>query len=250
MRLIPTGTEGLDELLGGGFPKGKSILVVGSPGSGKTILLMQFLRIGAMADEPSLYVAMDETPEQVKLNLSSFGWSFDELEKSGKLLFLDATPMKSVAGSKVSEQSFFEGEGVGSEVRMTVKSLVRTIMKIVSEENIQRIAVDPITSLMLRYESLYRRRRAMLMFFDALSKSGCTSLISTELRTNILRRRFQLEEFLSQGVILLHTLVHAGNVVRAVQIEKMRGIPHDTQFRPYQITSNGIKVFSKDRVFS
>ncbi|MEM3429755.1 MAG: ATPase domain-containing protein [Candidatus Bathyarchaeia archaeon] len=249
MQLISTGIKGLDELLGGGFPKGKSILVVGSPGSGKTILLMQFLRVGAIADEPGLYVAMDEPPEQVKLNLSSFGWSFEDLERNGKLLFLDATPLKRMVGSKVADRPFFE-ENIGSEFRMTVKSLIRTIMKIVSEENIQRIAVDPITSLMLRYGNVYRRRRAMLMFFDALSRSGCTSLISTELRTNILKRRFQLEEFLSQGVILLHSLVHAGNVVRAIQIEKMRGIPHDTQFRPYQITVNGIEVFPKDRVFS
>jgi len=65
----------------------------------------------------------------------------------------------------------------------------------------------------------------------------------------MLDRAFQLEEFLSQGVILLHTIPHEGSIVRAIQIEKMRGIPHDIQLRPYQITGEGIEVFSKDRVF-
>jgi KaiC/GvpD/RAD55 family RecA-like ATPase len=139
-------------------------------------------------------------------------------------------------------------EGV-AEPRMTVRLLVETIRRIVKEEGIQRIAVDPITSIMLRYDQPYKRRRAMLTFFDSLIESGCTSLVTTELRTGMLKRRFQLEEFLSQGVILLHTLVHAGNVVRAIQIEKMRGIPHDAQLRPYQITSNGIEVYPKDRIF-
>jgi len=248
MQLIQTGTKGLDELLGGGLPKGKCILVVGSPGAGKTILLMQFLKSGAIADERGLYVAMDETPDQVKANLSSFRWDLDELEVSGRLLFLDATMLRH-GGSRKSASLLLGGEEIATEPRMTVRFLVETITRIVKEEGIQRIAVDPITSIMLRYDDPYKRRRAMLILFDSLIELGCTSLISTELRTSMLRRTFQLEEFLSQGVILLHMFVHAGNVVRAIQVEKMRGIPHDAQLRPYQITSKGIEVYPKDRVF-
>ncbi len=249
MQLIQTGMKGLDELLGGGLPEGKCILVVGSPGSGKTILLMQFLRSGAMADERGLYVAMDETPEQVKSNLSGFGWNLDELEGAGKLLFLDATMLRSGSIRRGSNNLLLGTEEIALEPRMTVKSLVGTIMRIIKEEDIQRIAVDPITSIILHYDEPYKKRRAMLMFFDSLIESGCTTLVTTELRTSMLRRAFQLEEFLSQGVILMHSFVHAGNVVRAIQIEKMRGIPHDTQLRPYQITSKGIEVYPKDRVF-
>jgi KaiC/GvpD/RAD55 family RecA-like ATPase len=65
----------------------------------------------------------------------------------------------------------------------------------------------------------------------------------------MLARRFQLEEYLSQGVVLMRTGIHEGNVVRAVQVEKMRGIAHDTQLRPYLISQNGIEVFAKDKVF-
>lgn len=65
----------------------------------------------------------------------------------------------------------------------------------------------------------------------------------------MLDRDFQLEEYLSQGVILLHTIINQGNVIRAVQVEKMRGISHDAQLRPYQITQSGVDVYPKDKVF-
>ncbi len=58
-----------------------------------------------------------------------------------------------------------------------------------------------------------------------------------------------MDEFLSQGVIILHTLVHNGDVIKAIQIEKMRGIKHDTNLRPYEITKKGIEVFPKDKVY-
>jgi KaiC/GvpD/RAD55 family RecA-like ATPase len=248
MQLISTGVKGLDELLGGGLPKGKCVLVVGSPGAGKTIFQMQFLTSGAKADERGLYVAMDETPEQVKNNLSSFGWDIEGMEKNGKILFLDATMLRQggIRRNNVLVSSKFEDS---SEPKITVRFLVETITKIVKEEDIQRIAVDPVTSIMLRYDASFKKRRALLTFFDSLINSGCTSLVSTELRTGMLNRSFQLEEFLSQGVILMHTMVHAGTVVRAIQVEKMRGIPHDAQLRPYQITAKGIEVYPKDRVF-
>jgi KaiC/GvpD/RAD55 family RecA-like ATPase len=132
---------------------------------------------------------------------------------------------------------------------LTLKDLVRTLIKVVEEEKVQRIVVDPITSVMLRYEKPLNRRKATLTLFDALAATGCSSLVTTELRTAMLDREFQIEEFLSQGVILLRTDIHQGNVVRALQIEKMRGISHDMQWRPYQITAEGIQVFPKDRVF-
>jgi len=247
MEQVATGIKGLDELLGGGFPRGKCILVVGSPGSGKTTLAMQYLYKGALDyNERSLYIALDEKPEQVKVNLASFGWNFDKLEREGRLLFIDATPFR--RAKRVSTPEIV-GTGIAVVPELTLGGLIRTVSKVVEEEGIQRIAVDPITSFILRYEEISKRRRAMLLLFDALADTGCTSVVTTELRTSVLNRTFQLEEFLSQGVVLLHTLVHEGNVIKAIQIEKMRGISHDTQLRPYQITKDGIEVFPKDKIF-
>ncbi|MEM3463166.1 MAG: ATPase domain-containing protein, partial [Candidatus Bathyarchaeia archaeon] len=186
MERLETGIRGLDELLGGGFPRGKTILVVGSPGSGKTTFAVQYLYRGALLDEGGLYVSMDEPPENVKSDLSSFGWDLDGMEKSGRLIFVDATPLK-----RSGEAEELEEEGYKVQ-EMTFQGLIRTIRKIVDEEGISRIAIDPITPLMLRYETPLERRRALLTFFENLSRTKCTSIVTTELRTSIFRRSFQL----------------------------------------------------------
>lgn len=222
----------------------------GSPGSGKTTLSIQFLYNGAAKGEGGLYVSLDERPETVRENLSGFGWNIDEFEKRGKLLFFDASnwglrKIKQTSGTGILDS--LEQSGVTPGI--TFQDVLKTIAKIVDEESITRIAVDPITSISLRYLERAKRRRALLAFFEALSEMGITSIVTSELRTSLLERPFQLEEFLSQGVILLHTLVHDGNVIRAIQVEKMRGIPHDAQLRPYQIGEKGIEVFPRDKVF-
>jgi KaiC/GvpD/RAD55 family RecA-like ATPase len=246
---ILTGIKGLDEILNGGLPKGRTILVVGSPGSGKTTFAMQFLLGAVKSGETSLYVSLDEKPDRVKADLASFGWNLDALEHDGKLTFIDATELKR-PGHRVVGGGLSSGSSVSLNLpELTLGSLVRTVRRVAAEEGTQRIVVDPITALLLRYPEEAKRRRALLFFFDALESTGCTCIVTSELRTSMLARRFQLEEFLSQGVILLHTMVHEGNVVRGVQIEKMRGISHDAQLRPYQIGASGIEVFPKDRVF-
>lgn len=250
MERVSTGVKGLDDILGGGFPKGRTILVVGSPGSGKTILAMQFLRAGAAGGERSIYITFDERPEQVKENVSAFGWDLDRLEAEGKIMFVDATPFRRTRAASVAIQET-RGDLALHEVvpEVTLGGLVATVKRLAEEEEVTRLAVDPVTSLSIRYQSPIKRRRAMLMLFDALSSTGATCLVTSEMRTSMLTRRFQLEEFLSQGVVLLRTGIHEGNVVRAIQVEKMRGIAHDTQLRPYVIDQNGIEVFAKDKVF-
>lgn len=249
MDRVPTGVKGLDDMLNGGLPKGRIILVVGSPGSGKTTFAMQFLVGGAKTGEAGLYVSLDEKPERVKENLASFNWSLESLEHDGKITFIDATQLRR-PGTRMIQTSV-EAESPVSLVlpELTLGMLARTIRRVAAEEGIQRIAIDPITSLMLRYPDEAKRRKAVLLFFDALESTGCSVVVTSELRTTQLDRSFQLEEYLSQGAILLHTLIHEANVIRAIQVEKMRGISHDAQLRPYQITQSGMDVFPKDRVY-
>jgi|YelNatPaOPRAMG01_1025707.scaffolds.fasta_scaffold25860_2 circadian clock protein KaiC len=248
MERVKSGIKGLDELLNGGFPRGKCILLVGGPGSGKTIFAIQFLMAGAEEGEPGLYISLDEKPEEVKEEMSSLGWNLEDLEREGKLFFIDATPLKKVEQLERNAPSGLKG----FEFRIpmvTLENIVETAAELVSEEGVRRMAVDPITALTLRYGDPAERRRAVLNFFDSLSEVGCTSIITSELRATQLHRGFQPEEFLAQGVIVLHTIIHEGVLIKAIQIEKMRGIKHDLQLRPYKITEKGIEVYPKDRIF-
>lgn len=240
---VPSGIKGLDELTNGGLPRGRSILIIGGPGSGKTTFVVQFLYKGATEhNERGLYVTFDEKLEHVKANMFSFGWDLSELEKKGMLFLIDATPFRR---RKVAPR---EGLFVESSI-FSLSKFIQVLTKIIEEEQIQRVGIDSITSISLRYSDIRKRRRALLTLFDALSEYNCTSLLTAELRTSILNRKFQLEEFLSQGVILLHTIVHDGNVTRAIQLEKIRGIKHDTQLRPYSITDDGIIVYPTATIY-
>src|ERR1700693_3903301 len=89
----PTGIKGFDEITGGGLPRGRTTLLVGGPGSGKTILALQFLVHGARnCKEPGIFVAFEETSKRLIANAESFGWNLAGL-RTGKLSFLDAQPM-------------------------------------------------------------------------------------------------------------------------------------------------------------
>ena len=210
---------------------------------------MELLVGGGNLGEPGLYISLEEKPERMKANLSSFGWNLDTLEHDGKITFIDATELRKPS-SRIGQGVISAEDRITLTLpEVTLGSLLRTVRHVAAEEGTQRIIVDPINSLMLRYPEEVKRRKAMLLFFDAIESTGCSCLMISELRTSVLERRFQLEEFLSEGIVLLHTMVHEGNVIRGIQIEKMRGVAHDTQLRPYQISDSGVEVFPKDRIF-
>lgn len=87
-----TGILGFDQITGGGLPRGRTTLLVGGPGSGKTIFSLQFLVHGArLHDEPGIFVGFEETARRIVTNAASFGWGLTELQP-GRLLFIDAQP--------------------------------------------------------------------------------------------------------------------------------------------------------------
>ena len=245
MKRILTGIKGLDDMLAGGLPSSRFILVCGGPGSGKTIFGMQFLYNGAIKHgENGLYVSLDESPSHLKENMSAFGWDIESLEKEGKLVIIDASPIRTIPGEvKIGNFSIGKRD-------FNLLSLVEIIKKNAQEIGAKRIVIDPITSLILQYPDDSERRNAILDLFEAITDLGATCLISTELRATALEREIQAEEFLSHGVIVFHAFNDGGRLIRAIQIEKMRGISHDHQLRPYKIHKNGIIVFAKETVLT
>ncbi|TMH95773.1 hypothetical protein E6H37_04700 [Candidatus Bathyarchaeota archaeon] len=231
----PTGIPGLDEILTGGFPRGRVILLVGGPGTGKTILTSQFLMNGIkMYGENGAFVSLDET-----------SWKFEDLEKGKKFAFINASPLRHMPGEvKIGRTSIGRKD-------FSILSLIEGIKTHTELINAKRIVVDPVTSLIFQYPEMVERRTAILDLVDALVKTGATCLMTTELRAMgpTVERAVQLEEYLAHGVMILSNAKVGKTYNRVMQVEKMRETAIDMQPRPYKISTSGIEVFPKETIF-
>src|SRR3989442_5668021 len=242
----PTGIPGLDEILTGGFPRGRVILLVGGPGTGKTILTSQFLMNGIkMYGENGAFVSLDETKAHFYREMNLFGWKFEDLEKGKKFAFINASPLRHMPGEvKIGRTSIGRKD-------FSILSLIEGIKTHTELINAKRIVVDPVTSLIFQYPEMVERRTAILDLVDALVKTGATCLMTTELRAMgpTVERAIQLEEYLAHGVVIMSNAKVGKTYNRVLQVEKMRETPIDMQPRPYKISGNGIEVFPKETIF-
>jgi KaiC/GvpD/RAD55 family RecA-like ATPase len=239
----PTGIPGVDEILGEqGLPKGSTTLICGGPGSGKTTFATEFLYKGITEyGEPGLYITLDEDPEEIKKNMSQFGWNLTDLEKEKKLAFIDVSPVRAVP----SEKGLIH---LGMKEFKLIK-LLEAIKAGIETLQAKRVIIDPITIFMLQYPDEIERIHAMRDLIAEFRKTGCTHLLISELRGTGLEREYQFEEYLSHGVILLRTFLKGDKLIRMFQVEKMRGLNIDTQPRPYNIIESGIEVYHGLTVF-
>lgn len=241
---VPTGIPGVDKILGEqGIPRGHTVLISGGPGSGKTTFAIQFLYKGATEyGEPGIYISLDEDPEDVKKNMSKFGWDLGELEKEKKFAFINVSPVRVAPTEKAGL----------IQLGMKEFKLIRLLEAIrigIEEVEAKRVVIDPVTIFTLQYPDEIDRIYAMRDLIADFRKTGYTNLLISELRGTGLEREHQFEEYLAQGVILLRTVMKGDKLSRMFQVEKMRGLAVDNQPRPYDITSNGIEVYPTLTVF-
>lgn len=235
-----TGIPGLDEMIEGGFPTRRVMLVVGGPGSGKTIFSIQFLVNGAMASGGRvLYVSLEEKKEDLYRETMRFGWDLAGLEKDGRFSFADGTEMISRAPAQPSVIPRFGRGGESS-------ALLGLLDFGIQQFHPFRIVVDPISSLGLQFPDPIDRREAIVKLVNVLASSGATCILTSELRARGMQREVQLEEYLSHGVIILRVFKSGRTLARGLVVEKMRETEVDPQPRPYRISGAGIEVFPKE----
>jgi KaiC/GvpD/RAD55 family RecA-like ATPase len=241
---ISTGVAGIDQLLDDkGIPAGHTVLISGGPGSGKTTLGIQFLYHGAtIHNEPGLYLTLDEDPHDIKVNMTAYGWNLVKLEDEIKLIFINVSPVRTGTPERAGLVQ------LGMKEFKLVK-LLEAIKQGIEDIHAKRVVIDPITMFMLQYPDETERIHAMRDLIAELRKTDCTHLLISELRGTGIEREYQFEEYLSQGVILLRTTQKGNQLIRMVQIEKMRGVDADTQPRPYEISEKGIEVYPTLMVF-
>ena len=240
-RLSPTGIQGLDELLSGGIPNGRVVLVVGGPGSGKTTLASQFLYKGITDyNENGIFVSIDEGKEHYYSEMSSFNWDFAQAEKDGKFAFLDATKMSRAA--MLRERMNLETKSLRGK-QLQIDKLIEKIEALIDEIDAKRVVIDTLATLFHRFPDPIERRVAIIDLIESLSELKITTLITTELGRLSLDREVTVEEYQSHGVIMMQTLFSSGTTSRALQVVKMRGTKTNSNLVPYRIDSSGIEIF-------
>ena len=249
MERIKTGIEGLDELIEGGFPKGRTILLSGGCGTGKSIFGLQFLYKGAAEQgEPGIYVTMDERPELLRQDMLKFGWDIKALEDARKLVILDFT------GPKVG---MTPDSSYSVEVRdLEINQLIVKIMDAARSIGAKRAVIDSLPALGFHLKSEGEIREIILKLGYMLSKSELTTILISEIPEQSLGggpmnfSKYGIEEYVADAVILLHYLGIGTESNRTLYIRKMRGTKHAEDIIPMKITEKGIILTNPEEAFN
>lgn len=234
---VPSGVTGLDNMLGGGYPKNSIILISGGPGTGKTITSLQYTISAIQRGEPVVYVNLEEPWINKKKYSRAFRWDFEEAEKNGLLIALDFQLMSTVDGM-VEPRSRKTGQ--------TELSLNYEILEAVKQIGAKHIVMDPLNSLMVNARGVSEIRYLVYKLFENIRDLDCTALITYEGVFDV--GNFYSEMFLSDGVIALIKDSREFQIIKTLRIDKMRGIDFDDQPRRYTVTNNGLVVFDTEPV--
>jgi circadian clock protein KaiC len=222
-----TGIHGLDDITGGGLPKGRTTIICGGPGCGKTMLGIEFLVRGALEfNEPGVLMAFEETPEEMAKNVASLGFDLEDLAAKKKL-FLDFVY---VEPSEIQETGDYDLEG-----------LFIRLQNAVDEVGAKRVMLDTVESLFSGFSNTGVLRADFRRLFRWLKERGLTTVITAEKGEGTLTR-YGLEEYVSDCVILLDHRIKDQISARRMRIVKYRGTKHGADEYPFLIDEQGMSV--------
>ena len=205
--LIKTGTPGLDNVLKGGLRKNSCILVTGAPGTGKTLMALQFIYYGAKDyNEKGIFITTEESLEVLHQSGKNLGMDIQSMVSNGKM-FIVQKPIATLKG------------GIAS---------IKGLMEAIKKYNIKRVALDSL----IFFEYLYPRfdgnkmefRRQVLIFMQQMRKAGVTFLVVSERSiTDFDRLEYDMMDFVFEGIIMLSRIRKGSYFERVVTVAKMRG---------------------------
>ena len=217
----------MDEITGGGLPKGRPTLIAGAAGCGKTLFAMEFLVNGAVQyDEPGVFVAFEENAEELAQNVASLGFDLNKLRKQKKLII----DYVRVERSEIEETGDYDLEGLFIRLGHAIDSI-----------GARRVVLDTIEVLFSALSNQGILRAELQRLFRWLKDKGVSAVITAE-RGNGTMTRFGLEEYVADCVILLDHRVTEQMSTRRLRIVKYRGTLHGTNEYPFLITKDGISV--------
>lgn len=227
LRKTPTGINGLDEITLGGLPKGRPTLLCGGPGSGKTLIGIEFVVNGAVKfNEPGVIVAFEEKAEELATNVSSLGFDLDKLQRERKIKI----DYVHIDKSEIEETGEYDLSGLFIRLGHAIDSI-----------KAKRVVLDTIENLFSGLSNEGILRSEIRRLFQWLKDKGVTTVITGERGIATLTRQ-GLEEYVSDCVILLEHRILNQVSTRLLRVVKYRGTTHGTNEYPFLINKDGISV--------
>ena len=227
---VDLGIEGLDEMIQGGVPERSLLVTMGDAGTGKTTFGIQYLQRGLADDQKAIYIALEESREDVVQAADEKGWPFEEYIEDDMLAVVDLDPI---------------------EMANSLTSIRGDLPRLVDAFGADRLVLDSVSLLEMMYDNQAERRTEIFDFTRSLKQAGVTTMLTSEAsESNPYASRHGIIEYLTDGVFVLQYVRSEFRETRlAVEIQKIRNANHSRETKPYEITSNGISVYQQANIF-
>ena len=228
---VTTGVAGLDEMMGGGIPGGQIIALMGTCGTGKTTMALQFIWAGLQKGEKGIFISLEEDEEAIINNARNYGWDIEPYIADKTLTLVKLEP---------------------SDAKSTISRINSELPTYIKNNQVKRVIFDSVSLLSMLFDTDSDRRSGLFDLCKHIKSSGATALFTAEVSSeNPDVSRDGLVEYVADGVILLryNETADGSDIQLSVRIVKMRRTNHSRRIKPYNIMNNGIEVHPKAEVF-
>jgi KaiC/GvpD/RAD55 family RecA-like ATPase len=244
---VSSGISGLDRLLDGGYIRGRSMLIVGGPGTGKSILTWHFLFDGLVNNERAVLLSLDQPPDIILGDMANFGWDPSISVENKSLSILSGT-LNLVPNEMGFEYMISFDHPLLREQPFTIPRLAELVKKRATEIDASRIVVDGIGPLLELAGNRFEIRQMVYSFLRELARDKRTLLLTHELRSSPGAGNDEMPYFIADGVIKLDMLYSSGDYVRTMRVIKIRGTSHIMRPIMFKISENGIEAYPDARL--
>ncbi len=228
---ISTGVAGLDEMLGGGIPQGQIVALMGSCGTGKSTMSLQYIWNGLQKGDKCIFISLEEDEDAITKSALAYGWNIQPHLENQNLTLVKLEP---------------------SDAKSTINRINSELPSYIKNNGVKRVVFDSVSLLSMLFDNDSDRRAGLFDLCKHIKDSDATALFTAEVSSdNPNISRDGLVEYVADGVILLryNETSDGSDIQLSVRIVKMRRADHSRRIKPYNITNNGIEVHSKAEVF-